>query len=204
MGFMIDEQPSMRDGFPEVEGKRFSVRAVVYIIDFIVLVGLNFISGITGGVIFAIATLLAIYILGIEIYSDEDEYILDLICGLIISNLYFSFFEGLYGATIGKLILRMRVISSEGDPCSLLQAFDRSVLRIIDGIFFGLVAWINMKPPLYQRLGDKRAGTLVVSAKDPIIKIFPNRWKFILALILFMFFPCLIQLISSAFNIQIG
>lgn len=98
----------------------------------------------------------------------------------------------------------MRVISSNGDPCSLLQAFDRSVLRIIDGFFFGLVAYFNMKPPVYQRLGDKRAGKLVVSANNPIIRKCHKRWKFILSLILFLIFSGLMQMMLTALYIRIG
>jgi len=204
MSIIIDDSISVSNGFPKVEGRNFWIRAVAYIIDFFVLFGLNFISGFIGGVIFAIVAILTTYILGIELFFEEEEFILDLICSLIISILYFGLFEGLYGATFGKLILRMRVISSNGDPCSLLQAFDRSVLRIIDGILFGLVAYINMKPPVYQRLGDKRAGTLVVSANNPIIRKCHERWKFILALILFLIFSGLIQMTLTAFYIRVG
>lgn len=92
MSFVIDEQHSMRVGFPEVEEKKFLIRAAAYIIDLIVLFGLNLISGIVGGVVFAIVAIIALYILGSEIKFDEDEYILDLICSFIISTLYFGLF----------------------------------------------------------------------------------------------------------------
>lgn len=98
----------------------------------------------------------------------------------------------------------MRVISTDGDLCSLLQDFDRSILRIIDGFFFRLVAYINMKTLLYQRLGDKRAGTLVVSADNPIVRKSHEWWKFVLALILFLIFSGLRKMILTAFYIRIG
>jgi hypothetical protein len=57
---------------------------------------------------------------------------------------------------------------------------------LIDGLFFGLVAYANMKPPTFQRLGDQRAQTLVVSASDPMIKAKPSWWRFILALVIYL------------------
>jgi len=204
MNFVIEEYPSMRDEIPDVEGKRFLIRALAFIIDIMVVNGLTLISGFVGYVIIGILMIFVSYILGIELYFVEEENILQLIYSLIISILYFGLFEGVYGATFGKLILRMRVISSNGDPCSLLQAFDRSILRIIDGFFFGLVAYINMKPPVFQRLGDKRAGTLVVSANNPIIRKCHEWWKFILALILFLISSGLITMMFTIFDIRIS
>jgi uncharacterized RDD family membrane protein YckC len=84
--------------------------------------------------------------------------------------LYFAVFEWLYGATLGTLLLRMRVIRVSGAPCTLKAALIRSVLRFVDGFFFATPAYATMKAPLQQRIGDKSAHTVVVDAKSPAIR----------------------------------
>lgn len=47
MSFVIDEQHSMREVFPNIEGKRFLIRAVAYIIDVIIIFGLTLNRGLS-------------------------------------------------------------------------------------------------------------------------------------------------------------
>ncbi len=54
--------------------------------------------------------------------------------------LYFMIFEWLYGASPAKIILHMRVVKENGDPCNFVSALIRGVLRLVDGLFFGMVA----------------------------------------------------------------
>jgi uncharacterized RDD family membrane protein YckC len=79
------------------------------------------------------------------------------------SLLYHTATEGLYGASVGKLACRLRVVSADGAPCTLVQALQRSVAYLWDSLFFGLVAYSRMdKTPLNQRYGDAWARTVVV------------------------------------------
>lgn len=79
---------------------------------------------------------------------------------------YFSVFESLYGATIGKLVLSLRVRNSDGTPISFGQAVVRNVLRIVDCFpyflpyFLGALSiWAGSDR---QRIGDRVAATVVV------------------------------------------
>lgn len=82
---------------------------------------------------------------------------------------YFAVCEGLWGRTLGKRVLGIRVIAEDGSPCSGHGAAIRNVLRIAD--FFpvfliGVGAFALGKK--HQRVGDMAAGTLVVlDAKTP-------------------------------------
>jgi hypothetical protein len=70
--------------------------------------------------------------------------------------------------------------------CDFKSACLRALLMPIDSLFFGLVAYLHMKPPQYQRIGDEVAKTIVIGAQDPIA---PRRraWKrFALAAGLYM------------------
>ena len=75
---------------------------------------------------------------------------------------YFTVMEAWRGATVGKLILGLRVAMADGAPLTVRAAIIRNVLRVVDGLFFYLVgaifAWTS---PLRQRLGDRAAGTIV-------------------------------------------
>jgi len=82
------------------------------------------------------------------------------------SFLYSALAEYLAGASIGKFCCGLRVLSRDFERVSLLGALVRSFALLIDGVLFGLVAYIAMdRSPLRQRLGDRWGDTLVVHRK---------------------------------------
>ncbi len=80
--------------------------------------------------------------------------------------IYFTYFEGTSGQTIGKKFAHVRVVKEDGSSCDFGSALVRSILRIIDGLpsiyILGiiLIAATDKK----QRLGDMLAKTIVVKA----------------------------------------
>jgi uncharacterized RDD family membrane protein YckC len=69
----------------------------------------------------------------------------------------------MWGATLGKMLLRLRVVKTDGTPISRSESIIRNLLRIIDGLFYYLVGAILIwNSPLRQRLGDRAAKTVVV------------------------------------------
>lgn len=69
------------------------------------------------------------------------------------------------GQTFGMKLLRLRVLSKDGDRASVLQLFIRGIFLIIDTLVFGLVGYITILCSKYrQRVGDHAARTVVVSA----------------------------------------
>jgi uncharacterized RDD family membrane protein YckC len=79
---------------------------------------------------------------------------------------YYILMEGYLGQTVGKMLLGIKVVREEngGEP-GLREAAIRTVLRIVDGLFFYLVALITvLASARNQRLGDMAAHTLVVRA----------------------------------------
>jgi uncharacterized RDD family membrane protein YckC len=68
------------------------------------------------------------------------------------------------GQTVGKRVLRLRVVDAEGLRLQFNQIVTRNLLRFIDslpGFYFvgGVVCWFN---PKCQRLGDIAANTIVI------------------------------------------
>jgi uncharacterized RDD family membrane protein YckC len=82
---------------------------------------------------------------------------------LIMAMAYFIVMEAMIGATLGKLLVGLRVVAlGTGEPIDWQASTVRNVLRLIDGLFFYLVGaiviWLSAKK---QRLGDRVAGTVV-------------------------------------------
>lgn len=77
---------------------------------------------------------------------------------------YYTLLEGSGGQTLGKMLLGIQVIrEGTGGSPGLGRALIRTLLRIIDGLFFYLVGFIVvLVSGKNQRLGDMAAGTLVV------------------------------------------
>lgn len=77
---------------------------------------------------------------------------------------YFTFFEGSSGQTIGKRFMNIRVISADGSDLSYAQALVRSLLRIVDSLptlyILGIILVIVTRER--QRLGDMVAGSVVI------------------------------------------
>lgn len=81
--------------------------------------------------------------------------------GLLI---YFTLTEWLWGQTLGKKIVGIRVVNKHDlGKISFMQALYRNLLRLVDGILGylvgGLIAYYS---PEWQRLGDSIGKTLVI------------------------------------------
>ena len=73
------------------------------------------------------------------------------------------------GQTLGKKVMRIRVVRTDGRDASMGQIAVRTVLRVIDGLFLYLVGLIVMLATGKRRgrLGDLAGDTMVVSADGP-------------------------------------
>ncbi len=77
---------------------------------------------------------------------------------------YYILMEGYLGQTLGKMLLGIEVIREDsGEVPGPRTAAIRTVLRLIDGLFFYLVGFVSvLASGKNQRLGDMAAHTLVV------------------------------------------
>jgi uncharacterized RDD family membrane protein YckC len=84
--------------------------------------------------------------------------------GFAIVLVYFVVMEATLGASIGKLVLKLRVVKeTDGSPIGWTDSVVRNLLRIVDGLAFYLVGFIIVcVTEKRQRLGDKVAGTVVI------------------------------------------
>jgi len=91
--------------------------------------------------------------------------ILDLII-ILISFGYFAYLEATQGGTLGKKALGLRIVKVDGSPIGWNEAIIRTLLRIVDNFFFGLVGFICiLSSEKKQRVGDMVAKTIVIKTR---------------------------------------
>jgi uncharacterized RDD family membrane protein YckC len=83
---------------------------------------------------------------------------------ILVPCLYFIALEATLGATLGKMILGIRVVKVDGSPMSAGASLIRNLLRIIDvlPIAYLVGAIFIWTSSTKQRLGDRVAHTVVV------------------------------------------
>ena len=96
----------------------------------------------------------------------EDWLVAQATCLVTLYLAYYLFFEILFSATPGKLLLGLKILAYNGDRCSLKQILIRTVFRIIEvnPILLGALpaAARIVASRDKQRFGDKLADTIVV------------------------------------------
>lgn len=77
---------------------------------------------------------------------------------------YHSLLEWLFGRTIGKYLVSIRVVNSDGSSLSLWRSLVRNVLRLVDWlpVFYVLGILSMVVSDEYRRLGDRLGRTRVV------------------------------------------
>ena len=177
-------------------GKGFGRRAVAYVLDMIFVSLANIVIGAIVALVFAVLLAISAEIIGFEYrFLEITPRALEFVLGIISMIAYFALFEALFGATLGKVLLRMRVVALDGSLPDFLAALSRGAWRLLDGLLFGLFAALTMKPPLQQRYGDKRAKTVVVASNSPEINARPSAWRLILAASIYALVSVFIQII---------
>lgn len=97
-----------------------------------------------------------------EIIGLTNSFVLEYI---IIKIIYQAFFIMQYGASLGKLAMKIRVIDiTTLDNPNVFAALNRAVFRIASEMFFYLGFLWGMLDPTRQTWHDKTAKTLVVNA----------------------------------------
>ena len=83
---------------------------------------------------------------------------------IVVVFAYYTLLKGYLGQTVGKMLFGIKVVSEDsGEVPGPGAAAIRTVLRIIDGILFYLVAFITvLASQRNKRFGDMAAHTLVI------------------------------------------
>ena len=110
---------------------------------------------------------LVLFIVGVNLFRDSDAAMA--LLGVAILA-YYVVMEGKWGATLGKLATKLRVVNAHGQAPGFGRAVVRTILRLVEvnpivagGVPAGVAALLS---PTKQRLGDMLAGTYVLYATD--------------------------------------
>jgi uncharacterized RDD family membrane protein YckC len=103
-----------------------------------------------------------------EVRLENEQFLLY----ALIAYLYYVIFEAATAATPGKMLMGLTVVKVNGEPYTVGAVLLRNILRLIDGLFFYVVAIVCMAVTAKrQRLGDLAAGTLVVRVNaSPVVR----------------------------------
>ena len=126
-------------------GKRVLGAIIDIIVLFIIMIIFSFLFGTAEGSSFAVSGFAALIM-------------------YLIMFAYFIVLEVVTGKTIGKYVVKAKVVNESGGQISWGAAIIRTLLRIVDGFFFYLVGFIiALATKENQRLGDIAAKTYVVN-----------------------------------------
>lgn len=154
----------MSHGGPDRASLRYAglwIRGVALLLDWLVFCSLFFpITRVVKGVWLMRAT---------DHRWAHGHFVFDPLClyFLLVMIAYFVLLEGLFGATLGKMIVGIRVVGSEGEPIGMAKSIVRNALRLVDGLpalnLLGIV--LILTSPYKTRFGDRVARTRVVRVR---------------------------------------
>ena len=127
--------------------------------------GRRILATIVDGLIFGALYGVMALLFGV-LFGGTDGYMQAIpgVLSAVIVVLYYILLEGYLGQTVGKMLLGIKVVREDnGEVPGLGGATIRTLLRLVDGLFDYLVAFITVLiSGKNQRLGDMAAHTLVV------------------------------------------
>jgi uncharacterized RDD family membrane protein YckC len=130
------------------------------------LLGSRIVAGLIDFVVIVIIGIVMTVLFG-DTETDDGGFQFSLsgvpfIVYVILSLAYYFILENRRGQTLGKMVMGLKVISTAG-PLTPGKIAVRTILRLVDGFLFYLVAVIAIAASKeHQRIGDMAAGTNVV------------------------------------------
>ena len=108
----------------------------------------------------------AILVAGDSLSGDRQSALTAVILGWALY--YFFATESGGGQTLGKKVMKLRVVRADGRPAGMGEIAVRTVLRVVDNYLVGLIVMLATGERR-QRIGDLAAGTIVVDASRPAL-----------------------------------
>jgi uncharacterized RDD family membrane protein YckC len=136
----------------------------------------RFLSLLIDFVVVGVGTcLLSMAIAPLMILNNDVAAGVHIVVGMVLGYAYWVVCEGAFrGQTLGKRMLRLRVLDAEGLPLCWSQVLIRNLLRAVDMLpaFYLVGGAAMLLSRRCQRLGDLAAGTIVVSEAKPVVPPF--------------------------------
>jgi uncharacterized RDD family membrane protein YckC len=82
------------------------------------------------------------------------------LAGFVLAVGYGVYFNGRFGATPGKMALKLKIVRPDGEPITYGRAFGRQFAEMLSGLIFGIgymmAGWDEQKRALHDRVCDTR------------------------------------------------
>ncbi len=139
---------------PTVRPAGFWIRLVALIVDQILLF-------VVVRVIFLVnGDLESAYVVDLGSELGVIDLLWDVVMPLAIEAVYFTVAVGIWGKTIGKALMRIKVVRTDGSRVSVVRAFGRYLAYLLNGLTFGfsflLIALSPQKRGLHDQIADTR------------------------------------------------
>ena len=123
------------------------------------------------------AFILYLYSILVNLVGDAIGYVYDdrwtqrgIVALIFLPAMFYSLLMHIIfnGRTVGKMLLKMRVVKVDGSPVHWSNYLVRWMLRLVDiWLFLGSIGILTILfSEKRQRLGDAAAGTVVISTKN--------------------------------------
>jgi uncharacterized RDD family membrane protein YckC len=126
-------------------------------------VGMRFLALLIDSILLGVAGGILLVFFRLLLGSPAGTAVASLV-GSVVGIVYCIGLEATQGATLGKKMLGLRVVKTDGSAIGWPEAFIRYLLRIVDLMLVipigAILIWIT---PQHQRLGDFVAHTIVIS-----------------------------------------
>ena len=123
----------------------------------------RFVAVVIDGIIISLLMGVLGSVLGVNDYGRTPIWFS--IISFIVYVGYYTYLEGTNGQTVGKMVMKIKVVREDGGKIDMNAALTRNILRVIDGLFAYLIGAILIwRSPKKQRLGDSIAKTVVIKA----------------------------------------
>jgi uncharacterized RDD family membrane protein YckC len=132
----------------------FSKRLSAYLIDFALILAITL----------AVTILPQIFVYSTEMLTDSISTILFVTIGLL--WLYSTLLEGFNGQSLGKRIIGLKVVRTDGKKMSYDHAAVRNFGKLLPLLPFDVAIGLRIKNEMFKRYFDKFAGTTVIDLRS--------------------------------------
>ena len=154
--FFLQLQEGFRSRFGGMDYGDFKTRAFAFVIDSVILQA--------AGILLTAALMPVFAWMGIADGILEKELLLNsifILAGFAINVFYNVWFVGRFGATPGKLMLGLKVVTANGGRVTYWRAFFRFLAEYLSGcptLYFGylMAAWDDETQAMHDRICDTR------------------------------------------------
>ena len=166
---LAETAPTAPTSLASATGRALPRRFLALVVDTVVISLIDAIVNGTFGVT-RVTSGVATYMSSGSITSFTTQTMVDWPWLALLWVTYYAVLEGLFGATLGKRAVRLRVTDVNGHRIGWQAAIVRNLARLLDVLPFGylLGGILTVVTRQHQRLGDRLAGTLVVPAEAAV------------------------------------